>query len=298
MKIKNRRYLLTCGLLVSTLSIICVTGLSGFAEAATCFTCHAPPGSTTDIRPVESTYRNITTGSIKGSHASHMPLPTTIANDCAPCHGPGVASYSAGHRDGFINVTSTVGVGYSKGTSFAQSGNPVLGTCSAASCHDNGKGVLVPTPVWGVSAPACTVCHAPVPGDSHPKHVTGTQYKKALCADCHFGYVQDTTVAANHLNNTIEVNSGGYTSPKIKGSAFASAVPAIATVPGRRQPAVPDCRYMLPLPGATSSSVEVVTQQQRRTSPAVATPSTSRLTLTAGIAILTQTQQAIMRQLT
>ncbi|MDD2737162.1 MAG: CxxxxCH/CxxCH domain-containing protein [Desulfuromonadaceae bacterium] len=222
MKITSNRALIIRGLFLSILSVVSITGLSTFVEAATCLTCHAPPGSTTDIRPAESTYRNITTGSFKGSHAKHIPLPTMLANDCAPCHGPGVASYTASHRNGFINVTSAVSVGYSKGTSFAQSGNPVLGTCSAALCHDNGKGVLVTTPVWGVSEPACTVCHAPVPGDSHPKHITDTQYKKALCADCHSGYVQGSTVAANHLNNTIEVNTGGYLSPKAKGSTFAS----------------------------------------------------------------------------
>ena len=208
-----------------TLTFISLAGLPGRAEAATCLTCHAAVGSTTDIRPVESTYRNITSGSIRGSHAKHIPTPTLDANTCTPCHGTAVASYQANHRDGFINVTSAAGIGYSKKTTFPQSGSKdlVLGTCSAASCHDNGKGMLVTTPTWGASVPACTACHALVPEDgSHTKHVTGTLYKKALCADCHTGYVQGATAAASHLNGTIDVNAGGYPSPKAKGSAPAS----------------------------------------------------------------------------
>jgi predicted CxxxxCH...CXXCH cytochrome family protein len=194
-----------------------VAGTSGIAEAATCITCHAPTGSTTDIRPVEFTYRNITTGSIKGSHAKHIPTPTLSAATCNPCHGSAAAGYITSHRNGLIEVP---GVGYSKSVSFPQSGNPILGTCNAASCHDNGKGVLITTATWGTAVPACTACHALVPGDSHAQHVTGTLYKKAVCADCHTGYVQGTTAAANHLNGTVEVNTGGYSSPKAKGSAF------------------------------------------------------------------------------
>ena len=203
---------------------ICFVGLSGSADAATCFTCHAPLGSASDIRPVESTYRNITTGSIRGSHAKHIPTATTDANTCSPCHGPVISSTN--HRNRFINVTSATapGLSYSKGSKFLQSGaaNLTLGTCSTASCHDNGKGVKITTPTWGTAAPACTSCHALVPGDSHTQHVTGTLYKKAVCADCHTGYVQGSTAAANHINNTVETNTGSYPSPKAKGSAFGS----------------------------------------------------------------------------
>ncbi|MFZ4855046.1 MAG: CxxxxCH/CxxCH domain c-type cytochrome [Desulfuromonadaceae bacterium] len=211
-------------LIALTLMFVSLAWLSGLAEAATCFTCHAPTGSATDIRPVESTYRNITTGSIRGSHAKHIPTATTDANTCTPCHGPVINSTN--HRNRFINVTSTTapGLSYSKGSRFLQSGaaNLTLGTCSTASCHDNGKGVKITTPTWGTAAPACTSCHALVPGDSHTQHVTGTLYKKAVCADCHTGYVQGTTAAANHINNTVETNTGSYPTPKAKGSAFGS----------------------------------------------------------------------------
>ena len=225
MKIPNTHTTSLRVLVALTLTFLSLAGLAGKAEAASCLTCHAPVGSTTDIRPVESTYRNITSGSIRGSHAKHIPAPTMDANTCTPCHGTAAASYQSNHRDGFINVTSAAGVGYSKKTTFPQSGSKelVLGSCSAASCHDNGKGVLVTTPTWGSSVPACTACHALVPGDSsHTKHVTGTQYKKTLCADCHTGYAQGTTAAASHLNGTIEVNTGNYPTPRAQGSAPAS----------------------------------------------------------------------------
>jgi len=416
MKFSNTKALTSRVLVALTLTFISLAGSPGKAEASTCLTCHAPVGSTTDIRPVESTYRNITTGSIRGSHARHIPLATTDANACTPCHGSAASSYLTKHRDGFITVTSAGGIGYSKATSFPQSGSPTLtlgtcstaschndpystakvttpvwgtaaanctachttpigatgpatgshttttahavactachsagtsattmptanhnndvidivnvgyplakakgsaaatcstaschlnvygagsvttpvwgtsascnachtvaidatgpntgshakhndttcidchaagttqitkpttghldgtitvtngypvtakhaagsysGKCSTASCHDNGKGVVVTTPVWGATnVPACTACHALVPGESHTKHVSTTTYKKAVCADCHTGYVQGTTAAANHVNGTVEVNVGSYPSPKAKGSA-------------------------------------------------------------------------------
>jgi predicted CxxxxCH...CXXCH cytochrome family protein len=211
-------------LVALTLALVSLAGVPGKAEAATCLTCHAPVGSTTDIRPVESTYRNITTGSIIGSHAKHIPAATINASACNDCHGSAASSYITNHRNGFINVTSAVSVGYSKKTSFPQSGSKTItfGTCNTATCHENGKGVKVASPTWGTAAPACTACHALVPGDSHTQHVTGTTYKKAVCADCHTGYVQGTTAAANHINGTVEVTAGGYPSPKAKGSAFAT----------------------------------------------------------------------------
>ncbi len=202
-------------------------GWSGDATAATtCSTCHAPVGSTTDIRPVDAAYRNISTGGFKGSHVKHIPAATIAATDCVVCHGAAVASYTVNHRNGSIEIS---GVGYSKGATFTQSGNPVLGSCNAASCHDDGKGTLVTTPTWGTTAPPCSVCHAAVPAtNSHSKHLSGTLYKTAVCADCHNGTVQSTTAnPANHRNGTIDVYKTtpgdlGYPANKVKGSALAT----------------------------------------------------------------------------
>jgi predicted CxxxxCH...CXXCH cytochrome family protein len=160
-----------------------------------------------------------TTTLASGSHTKHFTGLTPNTN-CGTCHsGASTAAYASTlHVDGFINVTGA----YSKTKSHTPGTG--YGFCSAASCHDNGKGVAAVTPTWGATGtPACTACHALVPaGTSHDKHVTTTTYKKTVCADCHTGYVQGTTAAANHLNTTIEVNAGGYPSPKAKGSAVGS----------------------------------------------------------------------------
>ena len=151
-----------------------------------------------------------------GSHAKH--------NDgtCTDCHNAGTSAITkpaTGHADGTITVNN----GYPVTAKHAAGTYDVNAKCSTASCHDNGKGAPTLTPVWGATGvPACTACHALVPGDSHTKHVTSTLYKKAVCADCHTGYVQGSTAAANHINGTVEVNTGGYPSPKGKGSTFAS----------------------------------------------------------------------------
>lgn len=213
-------------IVASVLTLVGAVGTYGIANAATCATCHAPVSQTpADIRPVDGAFRNITTGGFKGSHAKHLPSATVNQSDCTVCHGPAVTSYTTSHRNGFIHLTSAASVGYTKGTSFAQSGAKpaTLGKCNNASCHDSGKGVFVQTPTWGTVSDACTVCHALVPGDSHTQHVTATQYHKAVCADCHTGYVSGTSAGANHLNGSVNVNSGmGYSTSKAKGSAFES----------------------------------------------------------------------------
>ncbi|WP_195892562.1 CxxxxCH/CxxCH domain c-type cytochrome [Geotalea daltonii] len=160
-----------------------------------------------------------TTTLASGSHTKHFSGISPNTN-CGNCHaGATSTSYASTlHVDTFINVTGA----YTQGKSHAP-GNG-YGACNAASCHDNGKGVPAATPTWGNSTvPACTACHTLIPADnSHNKHVTTTTYKKAACGDCHTGYVQGATAAANHLNTTIEVNTGGYLSPKAKNSLVSS----------------------------------------------------------------------------
>ena len=211
-----------------SLTVFSLASLPGKAEAATCLSCHAPEGSTTDIRPVESTYRNITTGSVIGSHAKHIPAATLDPNACASCHGPGVATYGTKHRDGFINVTSAESVGYSKKTSFPQSGSRtlVLGSCSAASCHANPYGAgTVTTPVWGNAAANCTACHTTPIGATGPatgSHTTTTAHAVA-CTTCHAAGTSATAMpTVNHNNGTIDIANVGYPLAKAKGSAAAT----------------------------------------------------------------------------
>jgi predicted CxxxxCH...CXXCH cytochrome family protein len=212
-------------LVALTLTFISLAGLPGRAEAANCLTCHAPVGSTTDIRPVESTYRNITTGSIVGSHAKHIPAATLDANACASCHGTAASGYLTNHRNGFITVTSAGGIGYSKTTSFPQSGSKTLtlGSCSTASCHANPYGTgTVTTPVWGTAAANCTACHTTPIGATGPatgSHTTTTAHA-VVCTTCHAaGTTATSTPSTGHNNGTIDVANVGYPLAKAKGSA-------------------------------------------------------------------------------
>jgi len=219
-------------LVLATAGLVC---LNGIAEAATCLTCHAPVGSPNDIRPVDAAWRNITTGGFKGSHEKHISSATMDTNVCLPCHQSEYTSKTA-HMNGLIELTS---MGYSKGSTFPQSGNPTLGTCAAASCHDDGKydaisnDHLVTTATWGTTLPACTACHAAVPTtESHTQHLSGTAYQTAVCADCHKSTVQSTSAnSSNHRDGKIDVFKNvtgdlGYPSHKAKHSAFGTCATA------------------------------------------------------------------------
>lgn len=202
------------------------------AYAATCATCHAPVNQAIpDIRPVDAAWRNISSGGFKGSHAKHMPAATTAASACTSCHGASVTSYSTRHRDGTIQVDAAVT--YSKGASFSQSGNPLLGSCSTASCHANPYGTgLVVTPTWGVTVSSCAACHGSYPitasgpaTGSHVKHSnTGS-----VCTDCHAAGTSATGMpATGHIDGNIDV-TGGYPANRAKhaaGSGYTSCATA------------------------------------------------------------------------
>ena len=219
MKISNTKALLNRLLVSLALVTACFVGLSSSAEAATCFTCHAPVGSTTDIRPVESTYRNYSTGSIKGSHLKHIPAITTAASSCVPCH-TGASGYSANHSILSGNMIQLPNVGYLKGASFSQNGNPVLTTCTTAICHSSAYSTAyVTSPTWG-NASNCLGCHtgdgaftgtgsSPNTG-SHTKHLA----KGSVCGSCHTG-ASPTSGGNAHIDGNIDVVAGGYSVPNV-----------------------------------------------------------------------------------
>ncbi|WP_298268738.1 CxxxxCH/CxxCH domain-containing protein [Geobacter sp.] len=169
--------------------------LAGTGWAIQCYQCHGT-ASPADYRPVDAPFRNRTTGGFPGSHRTHMAPGATVTN-CTPCHGGRVASYTTSHRDGFINITSNINGSpatgaYSRGTSFAQSANPTLGTCSGVNCHFESA-----TPTWGatpLAAPTdCNKCHGAAPADgSHPatsgsgkKHGDYYGTTTGSCVKCH-----------------------------------------------------------------------------------------------------------------
>ncbi|WP_306532905.1 CxxxxCH/CxxCH domain-containing protein [Geobacter sp.] len=162
--------------------------------AMECYDCHGTT-ATADYRPNDAIYRNITTGAFKGNHRTHMGS-AAAAGTCAACHGAAAATYTNDHRNGQINMAANIndspkagGATYSRGTSFAQSATPVLGTCSNVNCHFE-----TATPVWDAApftSPAdCNRCHGSAPNTgSHPvtgvKHAAYYGTTTASCVKCH-----------------------------------------------------------------------------------------------------------------
>ncbi|NJC88032.1 MAG: CxxxxCH/CxxCH domain-containing protein [Desulfuromonas sp.] len=192
--------------------------------AATCGSCH---------KVTEAT------GLTSGSHAAH--LGTTMGNvtvaGCADCHSGAANDASAYNSTQHVDRTIDVTGGYSQGASHAPANG--YGTCSTASCHDNGTGVAGTTPTWGTAVNDCSECHATIPATgSHAKHVTTTLYAKALCGDCHDGAVQATTAPADHLDGNVDVydvaaSDLGYPANKTKGSAYTNCTTAYCHSPGQ-----------------------------------------------------------------
>lgn len=155
-----------------------------------CFDCH---GSTGDIRPIDSTYRNITTGAFVGNHRTHLPTATTLSNVCTPCHGAAPATMD--HRNGQINIRQHINSSaslrgiYSKPIFFNQTSAPTLGTCSNVNCH-----FRTTTTPWGSTALTggqtaanCAVCHnsTGMTTGNHAKHITALGGTLTACSTCH-----------------------------------------------------------------------------------------------------------------
>jgi predicted CxxxxCH...CXXCH cytochrome family protein len=117
---------------------------------------------------------------------------------CADCHTgyTQATTAGAGHRDG--NIDTAVALGYTQNKAIASA----FETCATASCHDNGLGNAVASPVWGASVTDCSECHLTQPGTgSHSIHLADG----ATCGNCHNNAVQGTTAPALHGNNLVDV---------------------------------------------------------------------------------------------
>ncbi|MDT8442095.1 MAG: CxxxxCH/CxxCH domain-containing protein [Desulfuromonadales bacterium] len=169
---------------------------------AACGSCHAVSGLTS------------------GSHTAH--LGATGVNGCGDCHAGAAnnaSSYnSIAHVDGAIDVSGSYTAGGAPGNGY--------GTCSTASCHDDGTGALAATPTWGMANNDCSACHATIPNTgSHAKHVTTQTVSAAIgCGDCHGTAVQGATAPAGHLDGNLDVFATaagdlGYPQDVAKGGA-------------------------------------------------------------------------------
>jgi predicted CxxxxCH...CXXCH cytochrome family protein len=202
--------------IVATLfSLSMVILLAGTSQAAlNCTSCHGI--AAIDAHPVDTpsgspaTYRNITSGAVKGNHNTHSG-PSLTGNVCAKCHGSATAptaAYSTNHAIlSNYSVRMTPGVGYNKGagvvTSFRQTATPTLGTCATVDCHFE-----TTTPTWG-SAPlgaasltTCGTCHEALPtSESHTVHINEHGNNLSACTYCH----SDHTVAAKPFQHATSV---------------------------------------------------------------------------------------------
>ena len=161
---------------------------------------------------------------ITGSHTAHL-----VRASCASCHKGAVESSTVPdqHNDGNIDVYKTTAgdLGYpvnkDKGSAYT--------SCSTAFCHVDPSTVTLGvvaqqiSPTWGDgSQTKCTYCHAsrPVTG-SHQNHYDAGF---AICANCHNGAVEGTTLSTSHDNSVVDVykiipGDLGYPQAKAIGSA-------------------------------------------------------------------------------
>ncbi len=207
------------------LALTLLSGLSAHA-ALTCDDCHGTNGA--DIRPIDSAYRNLSTGGFVGNHATHNVAPVTPTN-CAICHGSNVTSYTTSHRSGSVNIASKLnsysaaGKGrakYNKGTSFVQSPTPVMSNCSNVSCHfETATTNWGGAPLGAASLTTCSTCHSSVSlaSGSHALHIADYGNDLTACTQCHNNHAGDIAPYQHAVNagTTLYLASGlGYTGAK------------------------------------------------------------------------------------
>jgi predicted CxxxxCH...CXXCH cytochrome family protein len=174
---------------------------------------------------------NMTTG----SHTKHL---AEAGVGCGDCHADAVKDTTAPtggvHVDGNVDVYNAAAgdLGYPNNVAY---GSATWTTCTAASCHDKGRGGLATTPAWGVSKTDCTECHAgsAISTGSHATHIAAG----SVCTDCHdaaTNVATETEPAAGHRDTNIDTNVAlGYTQNKGKDLAFTTCATASCHNDGR-----------------------------------------------------------------
>ena len=217
-------------LTIGLLATLAVGVMGGQALAADCTTCHTMPP--TDA--VAPSFRNITTGAVKGSHQQHMGANAPAA-DCAKCHNNGSSptTYQTNHAavgnfviqmSTNINASPSGNATYAKGVFFNQTSMPVMSTCSNVNCHFG-----TTTPTWGsakfaytsATANDCNKCHSStgtgtgaaigtLSGGSHPAHTSTTTLDVTGCSKCHPTYTTfQHATSAGQRTIKIAISAGG-----------------------------------------------------------------------------------------
>ncbi|TLM65613.1 MAG: CxxxxCH/CxxCH domain-containing protein [Deltaproteobacteria bacterium] len=170
-----------------------------------------------------------------GSHAKHL---AEAGVGCGDCHADAVKDSTAPtggvHADGNVDVYNAAAgdLGYPNNVAY---GSATWTTCSAASCHDMGRGGLATTPTWGTAVTNCTECHAgsAIATGSHGAHLAAG----ATCTSCHdaaTSVATETEPAAGHRDTNIDTTVAlGYTQNKAKNSAFTTCATASCHNDGR-----------------------------------------------------------------
>jgi predicted CxxxxCH...CXXCH cytochrome family protein len=230
---------------------------AGVAQAAIqCYECHGTTAPV-DYRPVDSPYRNITTGGFVGNHSAHMGDTATAAT-CTPCHNN--SGYTSSHRDGAIQFSANINTSNATGqykisgvsvTFKNQTSIPVLGSCDNVNCHFESA-----TDTWGTAQYAtadgttCNKCHnttnlnVSAKGGKHSKHTD--YYDKSnnpaaanACTHCHPNHAAEakpfahaTSGSAGHRNISVQFSSfAGSTGTSAGGAvAYPNYLPSSATV--------------------------------------------------------------------
>jgi len=176
-----------------------------WGTAASCTECHSLP-------------------MVTGSHSKHLTTSIT-AIACTACHAAGTnpatdSQPSAGHRDG--NVDNNVAIQYGVSPFTNKTIGSAFTTCAAASCHDNGLGVVVATPVWGTAVTDCSQCHLKRPTTGkHSIHMNHSSIAipSIGCGACHTGAVEGTTFpTTGHFDGNLDV-ANGYPPNVAKGAS-------------------------------------------------------------------------------
>ncbi|MDZ4185070.1 MAG: CxxxxCH/CxxCH domain-containing protein [Desulfuromonadales bacterium] len=152
-----------------------------------------------------------------GSHGPHMNAAgtfgiTSIA--CTSCHPNNTLN---GHLNGTVDLNG----GFAYSASLTDYTSTTFGRCTTTTCHNNGRGTAVQTPVWGTASADCTICHnngsgQPYPTNGrHAKHVANTAYVTGSCGSCHPNATSTVIATTTHLNGSRNtgVSVTSFTSP-------------------------------------------------------------------------------------
>ena len=224
--------------LLPLLGIMGLSGATGIAPVtaaapnqydSTCSDCH-------EIPPIDSMFRNITTGAFPGNHNTHA-LASRYA--CVRCHEASGA-YSSGHMTRTVTLSSNINsspatgryaVGGTPVTFVNLTSSPIFGSCTNVNCHFEKT-----TPAWGSpafsSSGNCGKCHGAPPEDgNHLRHSAYYGPGAPACRRCHPNHTAEASVFAHATSaGKRALSLEGITYSKPENLAYPAYLPSQTTV--------------------------------------------------------------------